>query len=65
MLHDRVEKFNIKNANVVTITKDELYQLSVKKYNGNEKVLLDIQEYIVDTSKYQNFNLIEPLADNE
>lgn len=65
VLHDRVEKFNIKNANVVTITKDELYQLSVKKYNGNEKVLLDIQEYIVNTSKYQNFNLIEPLADNE
>lgn len=65
VLHEKIDKLNLKNEDVITITKDELYKLSIKKYNGNEKILIDIQEYIVDTSKYQNFNLIEPLADNE
>lgn len=60
ILHERTEYAN--NQDIITILKSELYDLSVKKYTGSDEILKSIQKYVVDTSEYANFNLIEPIA---
>lgn len=60
VLHEKVNITDIKDHKVIQLTKQELYQLAIKKYEGKEKRLLALQEYIVDTQQYKNFALIEP-----
>lgn len=73
LLHVRAEQADVKPEDtVVTVAKTELYLLAVKKYDRKhkqeeraERILDLLESYVVDTSKYRNFNLIEPLADQE
>lgn len=68
VLHAEILKDEIaKGETVITLKKAELYQLAVKKYEGKQKdseaerIIELLKEYVVDTAKYRNFNLIEPL----
>lgn len=57
---------------VVKTTRDGVYRLSVKEYQENKNlfstqrqdILEWIDNYVVDTGKFRNFNLIEPLEEN-
>lgn len=57
---------------VVEVSKTELYLLAIRKYDGShkqedaraERILKLLENYIVDTGKYRNFNLIEPLEED-
>ena len=54
---------------VVKTTRDGVYRLAAKQYQENENlfsskradILEWIDKYVVDFSKYSNFNLIEPI----
>lgn len=61
VLHEKVGLENTEES-VIEITKFELYLLASKKYNGNNDILKKISEYVVDTSEYAQFNLIEPIS---
>lgn len=65
VLHTKIEKNNIIPEDlVIAIRHEDLYQLASGKYQDNEQhVLQQLAEYIVDTGKYQNFNLVEPLEE--
>lgn len=71
LLHVKTTSEDIKPEDtVISVTKTELYLLAVKKYDQKhkqeenaERILSWLENYIVDTSKYRNFNLIEPLAE--
>lgn len=73
VFHTEIKKEHLLSEDIViTISHENLYKLaSGQDVDGLEndkevKLIIDnLKEYIVDTSKYQNFNLIEPLADNE
>lgn len=71
LLHAEMTSNDIKPEDtVVVVTQTELYLLSVRQYDRKrrqederaEQILDLLETYIVDTSKYRNFNLIEPLA---
>lgn len=65
VLHTKIKKENIVPEDIVIdIQHEELYQLASGQYKNKEQhVLQYLAEYIVDTSKYQNFNLVEPLEE--
>ena len=56
---------------VVKATREGIYNLAVKQYQQSKDlfktdrtdILTWINEYVVDTGKYRNFNLIEPLEE--
>jgi alkyl sulfatase BDS1-like metallo-beta-lactamase superfamily hydrolase len=56
---------------IVQTTRDGVYKLAVKQYKENKQLfnthrpdILDlIDRYVVDTSEFKNFNLIEPLKE--
>ncbi len=58
---------------IVKTTRKGIYLLAIKKYQENkelfqtkrEDILEWIDQYVVDTAKYQNFNLIEPLEQED
>lgn len=61
VLHWRLE--DCPEKDVATITKDGLYRLAAGKIKHPEelpKELAALCPYVVDTAKYQNFNLVEP-----
>lgn len=60
ILHDEIDGSKISGKPVVSITKQDLYHLAVKRYNGKEKILLELQKYVVDFTNHKNFALIEP-----
>ena len=65
VFHVEIAKEDIKaDEEVIEITKKELYQLaSGKREKNTGNTILDkLAQYVVDTSQYQNANLIEPLA---
>lgn len=61
VLHEKIQKDAIGERKVIPLTKNELYDLAIKKYAGKDPLLLELQTYIVDTRAYKNFALIEPL----
>ena len=73
VFHIGITKESIKAEElIITISHENLYKLaSGKNIDGFEndddvkRTIDEVKAYIVNTSKYQNFNLIEPLADNE
>lgn len=63
ILHEQIKSEEVEeNAHVISLSKDELYQLAVKRYQGQDDLLNEVQQYVVDTSQYKNFNLIEPIT---
>lgn len=56
---------------VITTTREGVYNLAVKQYEQRKElfktdrpdILTWINHYVVDTSQYRNFNLIEPLEE--
>lgn len=72
VFHDQIKKSKIPNgATVVRLSKTDLYELATKSYKNdkcsdqNEKEIIQMfQQFIVDTSKYRNFNIIEPLSED-
>ncbi len=71
LLHDKISLNNIKSEDrVVALTKTELYLLATGTYEKHrkqedaraEQILDLLKAYIVDISRYQNFNLIEPIV---
>lgn len=71
LFHAKTAAENVsREAAVIDLSKTELYLLAVGKYERKhqfsekaEQILDWLEAYIVDTSKYRNFNLIEPLAE--
>lgn len=72
LLHVRMTSNDIKPGDtVVVLTQTELYLLAIRQYERNrnqederaEQILDLLETYIVDTSKYRNFNLIEPVEE--
>ena len=72
VLHEEIEKDAVpEGVPVISVSRLELYDLATKQYHKqtehlNEKaagILKILEEYVVDTGKYRNFNIIEPLAD--
>lgn len=67
VLHEKLPDINISDSKkIVSITKQGLYHLATKKYSEEESgplpdILKKIQEYVVDTTKFKNFSLIEPI----
>lgn len=70
VMHEAIEKTAIpENVPVLSVTRSELYDLATKQYQHKdkkqdekvEKILKILQTYVVDTGKYRNFNIIEPL----
>ena len=67
ILHTTIEKEDIlPEDTVISIDKGELYELASGQYKNlndakAQSVLESLAKYVVDTSKYQNFALIEPL----
>lgn len=69
LLHTRIEKDQIPSGiPVLLLTKSDIYDLATKQYlrsfgaDGEGKEIIDLlQEYVVNTNQYRNFNLIEPL----
>lgn len=73
ILHEIIEKHAIpKHVPVISMTRLELYDLATKQYQIKDRNLDDkaanilelLQTYVVDTGKYRNFNIIEPLAES-
>lgn len=56
---------------VIKATREGVYNLAVKQYEQSKElfetdrtdILIWINDYVVDTGKYRNFNLIEPLEE--
>lgn len=67
VLHSRVDQDAGEENTRIAITKKELYELSEKRYvekhpeSKQAEILRQIQEYVVDFTEYENFNLIEPI----
>ncbi|MGN0483781.1 MAG: alkyl sulfatase dimerization domain-containing protein [Lachnospiraceae bacterium] len=68
ILHDLADGTNgYETDEIIFLTKQELYDLATKQYTEKNpgtvqaSKLQNIQSYVVDTSKYKNFNLIEPI----
>lgn len=70
VMHERIQKAAIpENVPVFSVTKSELYDLATKQYQNKDKkqdekadkILEILQTYVVETGKYRNFNIIEPL----
>lgn len=72
VFHGQIKKSKIPNgATVVRLYKTDLYELATKSYKNencsdqNEKEIIQMfQRFIVDTSKYRNFNIVEPLSED-
>ena len=73
VLHAKIRKEDIKKTEpVISLKKAELYALAVKKYRPDKealtaeayRVLSLIEDYVVDTSRYANFPLVEPLKES-
>lgn len=72
LLHVQVPKEDfVPREAVVSLTREELYLLAAGTYDRSrkqedtraERILDLLENYIVDTGKYRNFNLIEPLEE--
>ena len=71
VLHTQILKEDLLPEDlVISISHQDLYQLASGQYpkenqNGDkgQQVLGQLAEYVVDTGKYQNFNLVEPLEE--
>ena len=67
VLHEQIIQSEITEADeVISITKKELYLIATKHYSEEEqgplpKTLAQIKEYVVDTTQFKNFSLIEPI----
>ena len=70
VMHEAIEKAAVpKDAPVLSVTRLELYDLATKQYQNKDKkldekaakILEILKTYVVDTGKYRNFNIIEPL----
>lgn len=70
IFHDKIDKSKIPSGiPILSLSNTELYELTTKEYKQKEELKPDaneiikiLQEFIVDTSKYSNFNIIEPLS---
>lgn len=68
ILHTAIEKEDIiPEDTVISIDKGQLYELASGQYKNlndvrAQRVLEPLAKYVVDTSKYQNFALVEPLG---
>lgn len=67
LLHDKVSRFD-ENIPVISISKTELYELAAGQgYSGEpqssaaDEILKTLQKYIVDLTKYGDFELIKPI----
>lgn len=64
-----LEKAKGENLTEIIMTKTELYDLASKNYHGDlsiytgeqQRLIKILEDYVVDISKYSNFNIIEPL----
>ena len=73
VLHTEIGKDHITPEDlVIRIRHEDLYRLASGQYQNikqekidekAQQILQQLAEYIVDTGKYQNFNLIEPLEE--
>lgn len=70
VFHDKIDRSRIDDKlTVISLSNVDLYNLATKNFKCTEKLNPDaeevigiLQKYIVDTSKYSNFNIIEPLS---
>ena len=74
LLHEEIEKDTVpEGVPVISVSRLELYDLATNQYHKqtdhlDEKaagILRILEEYVVDTGKYRNFNIIEPLAEEK
>lgn len=71
VLHAQIQKEELNPQDlVIPISHESLYRLASGQYRKEsqknqeaEKLLDELAEYMVDTSQYQNFNLVEPLEE--
>jgi alkyl sulfatase BDS1-like metallo-beta-lactamase superfamily hydrolase len=64
VLHEKIKETDIEpEEKTISITKAQLYQIATKQHPEENlaEELVRIQNYVVDTSKYKNFSLIEPI----
>lgn len=67
ILHEKISASEITDeTEVISVTKTGLYRIATKHYSEEEEgalaeTLAQIQEYVVDTAQFKNFNLIEPI----
>lgn len=63
ILHDKTDEKDISDAEtILEISKADLYALSTGIYQGDSELLKQLVQYIVKTSEFKNFNLIEPIS---
>ena len=61
IFHDKIDKSKIPSGIPILSLSKEYKQKEELKPDANEIIKI-LQEFIVDTSKYSNFNIIEPLS---